>query len=411
MRYLIITLLLIYTYSTSTSQNLSLLNYQTNAYKNVIGFKTDLGVGSSDVSWGFTKKLIQGGEISPELKDRAFTQLSDLNSGGGLWTIGLFYGKQSNNYFGIKNSEWRFGINHIEYADALFSKDYFGLVFFGNKKYENQAAKLDQLKYNYLSYSTIETGFIKTKHHFRFGMDLGLAIGHKSIEVVGNKGSIFTAQDGEFVDVDLDFTTSVTPNPFTSKSINGIGATSNFLLGFQLLNNGWIDFHIDRLGLVRWNENTIQSKLDTTTRIEGIEVQNLFDSIYINLKSFEAYQSEFIHKSNQSKTENLPLQLGISFTKVFWNDKLLFLGEVNYLPYSNVSPSYDLYLHLKLNSHFSVGASTGIGGYNTFRIGLASDILLNKSCLIQLYTRSFFWVIQEKNPTSFIAGASIRKYF
>ena len=162
MRYLIITLLLIYTYSTSTSQNLSLLNYQTNAYKNVIGFKTYLGVGSSDVSWGFTKKLIQGGEISPELKDRAFTQLSDLNSGAGLWTIGLFY---------------------------------------------------------------------------------------------------------------------------------------------------------------------------------------------------------------------------------------------------------DLNMHLKLNSHFSIGGSTGIGGYNTFRIGLASDILLNKSCLIQLYTRSFFWAIQEKNPTSFIAGASIRKYF
>lgn len=411
MRYLLLTLLLIYNYSTSTSQNLSLLNYQTKAYNNDIGFKTDFGVGSSDVSWGFTKKLLQGGEIAPELKDRAFNQLSDLNSGGGLWTIGLFYGKQSSNYFGIKNSEWRFGINHIEYADALFSKDYFGLVFFGNKKYENQAAKLDQLTYNYLSYSTIETGFIKTKHHFRFGMDLGLAIGHKSIEVVGNKGSIFTAQDGEFVDVDLDFTTSVTPNPFTSKSINGIGVTSNFLLGFQLLNNGWIDFHIDRLGLVRWNKNTIQSKLDTTTRIEGIEVQNLFDSIYINLKSFEAYQSEFIHKSNQSRTEKLPLQLGIKFSKIFWNDKLLFLGEVNYLPYSNVSPSYDLYLHLKLNSHFSVGASTGIGGYNTFRIGLASDILLNRSLLIQLYSRSFFWAIQEKNPTSFIAGASIRKYF
>ncbi len=411
MRYLLITILLIYTYSTLTSQNLSLLNYQTNAYKNVIGFKTDVGVGSCDVSWGFTKKLIQGGEIAPELKDRAFNQLSDLNSGGGLWTIGLFYGKQNSNYFGIKNSEWRFGINHIEYADALFSKDYFGLVFFGNKKYENQAAKLEQLKYNYLSYSAIETGFIKTKHNFRFGMDLGLAIGHKSIEVVGNKGSVFTAQDGEFVDVDLDFTTSVTPNPFTSKSINGIGATSNFLLGFQLLNNGWIDFYINRLGFIRWNKNAIQSKLDTTTRIEGIEVQNLFDSIYINLKSFEAYQSEFIHKLNQARTENLPLQLGIKFTKILWNDKLLFLGEVNYLPYSNISPSYDLYLHLKLNSHFSIGGSTGIGGYNTFRFGLATDILLIKSCLIQFYTRSFFWAIQEKNPTSFIAGASIRKYF
>ena len=84
MRYLLLTLLLIYNYSTSTSQNLSLLNYQTKAYNNDIGFKTDFGVGSSDVSWGFTKKLLQGGEIAPELKDRAFNQLSNLNSGNGL---------------------------------------------------------------------------------------------------------------------------------------------------------------------------------------------------------------------------------------------------------------------------------------------------------------------------------------
>ena len=78
MRYLLITLLFIYAYSTATSQNLSLLNYQTNAFKNVIGIKTDFAVGSGDVSWGFTKKLIQGklskimrGEVDCILENRA----------------------------------------------------------------------------------------------------------------------------------------------------------------------------------------------------------------------------------------------------------------------------------------------------------------------------------------------------
>ena len=354
---------------------------------NQIVFNAIGGVGSTKLPQAFLNKFIFPDYINNELKDAASEQLSSTNLfggelGGNLTALINFKRKEESKtqfFYGLSlGTQFEGNLN--------FTKDFFNLVFYGNQPFSGQSLSLNETSFKSISYSYIEGSYgfkrIQKTGNSSIWIDAALLVGHGFSDFEVGSGSIFTEENGDYIDIRLK-ESSLERSDSVNTSLNkGLG--SKFDIHYARQSSSYTFLcSVENIGRILWN-NVTHANLDTTFSFEGIEVGDIFqfsDSVLNQVSSVDS----FVETQVANKFKSLPLNISLYYNGQFEKFEFdLFLKHrflVNYTPFFRAG------LYLK-SSVFSPGATIAYGGYSGFQAGINGDLYINKSIKLQVGTNN-----------------------
>ena len=393
-----------YTLSITAQNNFILPDSLSQIFMNSKG-----GSASGSIPQKFMNKFIFPGFITNELKDAASDKLKNFDYFGasvsGSFNLLLSEKKDSSrttNIFG-------FGLGSEYQVNTSFSRDLFNLTFFGNQPFHNQTLDLNNTDFNSVIYSYVEFSLGKSieKNNLKTSiwMDLGFLTGHRFTDINLGKGSLFTEDNGDYLELTLSESSIALSDTVNKSLVQGLGAKLDLFYSRQN-SNSILLISAENIGGIFW-QNTLSTSIDTIFNFEGIQVGNIFELSDSVLSEVETFDSII-----PTLTKNLFKPVPIEFSGYYRKNLNLiyfdFLARYklfsNYKPYARAGLNFDLPV-------FKPGATIAFGGYSGLQIGLNTDIELIEMLKIQIGTNNLLGAIIPSSATSFDGYFGIRFTF
>lgn len=327
------------------------------SYSHSVWFSGDFRQNSNGIPNDFLMKFVFPSFIDESTKNNASERLNNSNK------LGLTLQSETGYSTRLKKDSktlLNVSYGYFDYSAVRFSRDFFQLVFRGNKIFEGKTAQLENSELEIHSFQTINIGLTKESESkaVRYGAELGLANGFRNQSLVLSRGSLFTGLSGDelLLDVKGDYV-------FNEKGrlVNGNG----FVLG------GWVAlnknekhqlfFGVKNLGFMRWN-NLSRYRKDSTYQFNGLEVGEIFnpnENIVSNSNSTTIQGLLRLRKERTSFVKLLPFDLNLNYSYSLSPKTQLYSGVdyfhlVAYAPrvFGGVSHRVN---QLKLHSSLSFG--------------------------------------------------------
>lgn len=383
------------------------------SFKNQLYAITALDAGSSALSSRFISLYINGGYISNSVKDVFFNKLSNSNRVGLISDTEIGFKKFSRRSNDIFPSFQSFSLENFNQYEADFSKDLFGLYYYGNKLFEGKTISLSNLKYTQEKYQILKFGIYQRFGMLGFGCNVGLVMGQNFLEISTGSSNLFTAPFGEYIDFNLKLkstSSDLTNDRFFSLEGTGV----SFDLKFDVISKKNINFGIgtDRLGFVKYTNKNYLHTVDSSFRFEGVRIESILDSFVINIKRPEEYKDELLKEQiTGAIRKSLVSKYYLYCSYRFPQSNLWIVSKLSFMPKSLYRPSWQSECNFNITRKLLIGVDAGIGGYSKWNIGANFGIQLGKILEIKLSANSLFNLINVNKPLSAIAGANFKLNF
>lgn len=327
---------------------------------------------SNAVQTQFMKNLYQGNAIIHADKAEVSAQLEDDNQLGFINQYEVKWRGNPNSIF--KKYYPIVSASENLFANASFTRDIFRLTFYGNSVYEGESAVLGGTSINYSHFQTVDFGVGRRSENTTMEASLGFVKGVQSVELNIELGELYTAPDGEFIDI------AINGNLFLSDTSNvGLGAMNgqgfdfNFSMDHQINETTNIQFKVNQLGLIQWNDPVQNFQVDSVFHFTGITVDNIFeiqDSVFTQETNIDSIVAEY-QTTSSARRSYLPAKISLAFQKKI-NNWAFTLGadhyfNANYKTHLIVHPDYTL------NEKLTIGGRIGLGGYTDYHFGLGAS--------------------------------------
>ena len=367
--------------------------------RNTASFETEYFFGSNALTIDLASTYFMNGFITNEMKDAVSSKLKSKNQFGAGFRYEFSYRHRPDSMFGLENSYYQVGFRDIYHLDSRFNKDVFELYFRGNKNFAGKSADLGNFEFKQLFYQQLYFmfghSFNRSENKFEYAIGLNFNKGHKLLAIEANDASIFTQQDGEYLDLNTELEIHRSDSAKNDKiAFNGIGGSIDLYFKWTDKKNRSLEFKAHNLGMIAWNKQSAFITSDTSFRFEGVDISELFDfsdsvtnTISLDSSLVEPYLTNRIKKEY---TTPLPALLKLSYSIPLEKYKTLASTEVGYLLFANCKPYVRQTFQYKVNSIHSIGLSLSYGGYSNFNVGLNYELKLKN------------WKFQIKSDT--VAG-------
>ncbi|MEZ5013797.1 MAG: DUF5723 family protein [Chitinophagales bacterium] len=368
---------------------------------------SDLYTASNCFSVKFIQNFFGSGFITDEMKDLANSKLSDLNTIGvdfysGLWM--MMRTKDNDNAYFIAGVDYNFE------ESGQFTRDLFHIVFYGNYDLQDQTADLTDSKFSLTSVMEYKVGFMRVfdAHYNKvtFGITGGLVQGLSGLDIKTKYGTLYTADDGRYIDLDYDF--SIKTSGENKPSLSSFtGAGFSFDAYAQLYLQGpeiTINAMIQDVGAVFWSNGPLKISADSTLHFEGIEVNNFFAATDETAAGNSDSLLEILGvvKEENVFSQALPSRLFASATKKIGNDAYFTLGthfmfNTPYKPLVFVQAGRSF-----TPMRFTASVNAHTGGYGGFNVGLDLSKEFGSFLNLRIGSNSILGVVA---PDSFTGAA------
>jgi hypothetical protein len=329
---------------------------------------------STAITGKLTNAFIKGGFIGDDIKNTTLDRLKSKNRLGLEVNYGATYvhysKKTTKNVIG-----YYLRYNQSLFLGSNFNENHYKLMFYGNSQFAGQTVNISPFRYYMLGQRSLGGGIVlgKNKNSFWVGADVVQGLSHTDIKATDM--SLTTAIDGQMLELDgkLDFKQSARPtyNAGYGFALNGQWFT-------DIKDKVYLNFMVDNLGMVFWNNKAQNFSRDTTLQFSGLDlvdvIQNdsAFDQVTDSL-------SEALLPSERYKSYNtiLPFFVKAVATKYFANGKLRLSAMINYryvpayVPQGSIHATYFI-------KWFSPSLSIMYGGYGGFNTGISLGFDLGK---------------------------------
>lgn len=399
-------LLVIFSENARTQQ----LDYFENIFSDkskIFGFKMDNYFSNNTLIGSLVLDYINGKFISEDEKDKCISNFKDEDIKlGEIFDTEISYRSKfgnSNYFLGLMVGE------HIHYETQL-NKDIFLLLFKGNKNFENKFAGLHPLDINLLQYLYIKLGLQKMGGSFSFYANVGYAGGQRMLNLKSYRGSLFTAPQGKFIDLDLNLKSyDVSPDFNTFFDWSGSGLIGDVGLRYKISKNTDISVDLNGIGFINWTKGITEREVDTIYHTEGLEITSILDSFSIAIKDVEDLKSSFIKERSVDKIKStLPYSFSIGLSQFIIPNRLQLLFKYQYL-HSDIANQL-LYgsVNYFLSERMLLGLNLTVGGHGRWNAGSHFGVVLfNRACL-QLNFNSFSTVFDLSQPLSLTGGVQFK---
>jgi hypothetical protein len=383
------------------------LNKDFDNNKHEVGANVNYFVGSNSINNNLSYALLKNQFIDDDLKKSSLLKANN-NFGNHLQT-NIYYATMPDTVLGVPDLGMRFGINYYSMQNINFSEDLYDLIFYGNKGYENKNADFSNLDVNRINYQSFEFGFFKKLLEKENGYNtvyLGLSLikGQDYLYLYTNESSLFTATDGEYIDL------SISSSYFTSDSsksnigtIGGLGASLNFYWAYEdVKHNSRFEISFTDLGLISWYDNPLNYSADTSIRFNGQEIDDVFNPDAANeITQDSILQTIYSHSDNKTFNKSLPARFQFAYTKRFFNDKYIPTIGMGYFFNSNQNIlAFFLNNKYVMSPKFSLDFLLSYGGYTNLGVGLGLSFELIDNLKFKIYSPNVIGAIMPEKSYS-----------
>jgi hypothetical protein len=344
--------------------------------KHEIIFSGCANYSSTSLNNSLTKKLFYGGEITEAIKDKSFKLHGDLNRFGTDVSVEIEYRNFSVNLFKKKN--WGFIIKSGIYTflAAQYSKDLFGVTFYGNEIYQGQLASFSGTKISAYSFEKLGFGWLYKKSKSSVCLNVFNLTNTLSAKI--NTGGIYQSNEGDTLIVLFDGEASFINS--TSFS-NGLGLGLDFDIRIPLTykadESNYIQFLGRNLGLVSITQAQTFYRADSVYTFTGYTFDQLLNNGDFLSSPSNILDSVGILNSEKKSIIFLPgfLQVSKLINENSKNRLQEFYGIRMYLS-SIYTPMLFIGANYRVGNNLNIGLNGSYGGFTSYRLGMYSSLKL-----------------------------------
>ena len=348
--------------------------YDTLELKQEIIIDGNIEYFSSSIEKDIISKFYRGGFISSEMKNRSYDKHQGVNRFGGLAQGDIEYRNYNLKFFKKKN--WGIVVKggYGSIGSALYSKDAFGMLMYGNEQYRGETIDLSGSNMTFVSYQKIGFGFIDPESK----SNVSLNFYNISDRFYGHFRNVEITQDalGDTLDIVLKGEFNSKQNKKFNQGF-GIGFDLDFTLPISYGNEktAFIQFQMENVGFGYLYEKQKAYNVDTSFSFAGFQLSDLIGDEAIFTDSTNVLDTLGVRSTEKTKTFMLPgfIQIGKIIDAASVKKIQSFYGLRLY-PTLIYSP----FIYAGIDYHpakwLNVGASVSYGGFGKLKGGLYSSL-------------------------------------
>ena len=351
--------------------------YDTLKLKQEIIIDGNIEYFSSSIEKDIISKFYRGGFISSEMKNSSFDKHQGVNRLGIVAQASIEYRNYELNLFKKKNWGVLIKGGYGSIGSALYSKDAFGMLMFGNEQYRGETIDLSGSNMTFVSYQKIGFGFIDPVSK----SNVSLNFYNISDRFYGHFRNVEITQDalGDTLDVLLKGEFSTKQNEKFNQGF-GVGFDLDFTLpiSYGEEKTAFIQFQMENIGFGYLYEKQKVYNVDTSFSFAGFELSDLLGAEAIFTDSTNVLDTLGVNSIEKTKTFMLPgfIQIGKVIDAASVRKVQSFYGLRLY-PTLIYSP----FIYAGIDYHpakwINIGASASYGGFGKFKGGLYSSMKLS----------------------------------
>ncbi|HRG02345.1 MAG TPA: DUF5723 family protein [Bacteroidia bacterium] len=380
-----------------------------------ISINGEYELGSNGIYNALLNKFIYGGYIDKKTKDASNDHMKNLNVMGANmnYDISTFFGRNSKYSYLI-------GFKDQQIFNSSFTKDFYQLLFYGNRPYLNETKNLSGSSINSLRFQELKLGFIwhKIDTTAKVGVSVSILKGQQLFYIKAKEGSsLYTNSDGTELVFNSDFVMALSDttnrkNPF---AYTGIGASADIFFETpyksRIGKGSVLTVNANNIGFLHWFDNSVQYSSDSTFKFDGYHINNLLDLKDSTLASIN--RDSIIRTTTNAHKEsfnvNIPTNLLI-INKIRFTNKFVLGTGFRYLFNSNFKPYFFTDAEYQITSKITGSLHLAYGGYSRFNVGLAFSYT-SSSWFFKIGSNSLQGYISPSNTYGQGAFVSIAKKF
>ncbi len=281
---------------------------------------------------------------------------------------------------GVYKPGYGFSIGNTYYNSGNLSEDLFKLLLFGNQPYEGETLDLGNSKaeswyYSYFSYG--HELVIDSARSVRLSGNILVGHDHRYYKL--STAELYTAANGEYLDVDADYHLQEIESP---NLLAGLGASFGVEGSFSLSKCTQLKAGIENLGVMLFTGSK-EANVDSSFRFRGYVYSNLFDlSDSLSSAQGEEYRQRFLTLPRDSYLKLTPFNvaLQLDFKKDLLGRRAYLRGEYLYLagffPRLSAGLLYDFRNEQLLDIAISGGGFMGLGMNLAYQARIGTDLKL-----------------------------------
>lgn len=345
-------------------------------FKNEIIFSGIASYSSTSLENSFTKKLFYGGEITEEIKNKSFGSHDDLNRFGSDLSAEMEYRNFAVNLFKRKN--WGFVVKSGIYSffAAQYSKDLFGLTFYGNDMYVGQLASFSQTQISSFLFQKVGFGWLEKKSKSSVSLNLFNLTNHVSAKI--GTGGIYQSNEGDTLMALFDGSASFSSSKSFSKGLGlGLDFDIRIPLSYKSDEANFIQFLGKNIGFIPLREAEKTYTADSVYTFTGFTFDQLLNNENILSSPASNLDSLGIEKSEKKSIVFLPgfIQVSKLVNENSQNRLQEFYGIRMFLS-SIYTPMLFIGANYRFGKNINIGLNGSYGGFTSYRLGMYSSIKL-----------------------------------
>ena len=336
---------------------------------------------STSLHKSLTNKLLFGGEITDDIKEKSLKLHRGINRFGLDLNSEIEYRNYTTNLF--KKNTWGFVVKagYFSFINALYSQDLYELTFYGNQNYLGDTASLSGTKFSSLTYQKMGFGWLDKKSKSTVSLNLYSMNRYTSANLSNTE--IYQSSNIDTLAISYNGSAQFSDSPNLFAGI-GVGLDADFRFSIPTKNSTpmYYQFLAKNIGVATYNNPLTNYTADTSITFTGLS----FDQV-LNGSSFLDSNYSILDTIGIQKRESNPvifLPGFLQFSKLvdanssrklqeFYGVRL-FLASA-YTPLVFAGADYRISTGSKTT--VNIGANASYGGFSRFRFGLYSSIKIN----------------------------------
>ncbi len=413
MKALYIFLFSVFTLGGFSQYNSEFLNFEKTGRS--VSVNAEYELGSNGIYNSLLNKFIYGGYIDQKTKDASNNSMKGLNVMGANmnYDVSVFFGRKSKYSYLI-------GFKDQRIFNSSFTKDFYQLVFYGNKPYLGETKNLSGSSINSLRFQELKLGFIwhKIDTTAKVGVSISILKGQQLFYIKANQGSsLYTNNDGTELQFSSNFTMALSDTSRTSNPLgySGVGASADIFFETpyksKIGKGSVLTVNANNIGFLHWFDNSVQYSSDSTFKFSGYHIDNLLDLKDTTLAAInrDSIIKNTTNARHESFNVNIPTNLLI-INKIRFTDKFVLGTGFRYLFNSNFKPYFFTDAEYEFTKKITGALHVGYGGYSKLNVGLAFTYN-SPSWFFKLGSNSLQGYVSPKNTYGQGAFISIAKKF
>jgi hypothetical protein len=351
----------------------------TNQYCHSISFSGLYDYSSTSFERRMIQLYFQGGELTDEIKAGSFNKHKGINNIGFEMAGTVDYHNYVTNVFKNPNIGLVLRAGVFSNLSSNYSKDAFGLLFYGNSMYRGDTASFSGMDAKVVGIQKFGIGLIDKKSKTSLVLNGYNVTAYQDLNIV--KGNLISDTTNNSLQLEMIGNWRTAKGTNSSKGW-GLGFDLDYRLPVSWFNGktSFFQFSLQNIGIMALNEVKNYS-FDTSIVFTGFQFQDVFksssdstsngfqDSLGLKTSTSAAvrFLPGFIQVGkliNENTTQKWQSYFGIRLYTTLTYNPLIFIGG-----------QYQLHKNVRF------GFQGSYGGFTTFRAGIYSQVKINKAYL------------------------------